>query len=97
MIAARQGDRARAFAVLGEIDVLIPRKEAVYLDHLREASVYAGLGESARAEELLREGLAKLGNAGTYIMRSYIEIDPNFKGLRRSLVLPRAGFAMQPK
>jgi tetratricopeptide (TPR) repeat protein len=93
MIAARRGDRNRAFAVLGEIEVLIPRKEAVYLDHLREASVYAGLGDTARAEALLGEGLAGLAVSGSYVLRSYIEIDPNFKDMRRSLVLPRARLA----
>jgi TolB-like protein len=97
MIAARRGDRSRALAVLNEIELLSPHKAALSLDHLREASIYAGLGLNDRSDTLLQEGLAKLGNAGTYFARSYLEIDPNFTNLRRSLVLPRAGVRAQPR
>ncbi|MCX6561009.1 MAG: hypothetical protein NTZ26_10935 [Candidatus Aminicenantes bacterium] len=97
MIAARRGDRSRALAILNEIELLSPRKAALSLDHLREASIYAGLGLNDRADALLREGLAKLNNAGTYFARSYLEIDPNFNDMRRSLALPRPGVRAQPR
>ncbi len=89
MIAARLGDRTRAFALLEEIDLLNPKKDAVLMDHLREASVYAGLGQNGRAESLLSQGFAELGAAGSYMMRAYIEIDPNFDGMRRAPLLTK--------
>ncbi len=87
MIAARRGDRSRALSLLREIEILNPRREARYYDHLREASVLAGLGELDRARALLSEGLASLRTFGTYIWRSYVEIDPNFREMRRGLAL----------
>jgi tetratricopeptide (TPR) repeat protein len=89
MIAARRGDRTRALALLKEIDLLNPKKDALLMDHLREASIYAGLGDNGRAESLLRQGFAELGADGSYMMRAYIEIDPNFDGMRRVPLLTK--------
>jgi hypothetical protein len=62
------------------------------MDHLREASVYAGLGQNGKAEAVLGEGFARLGVSGAFMMKSYIEIDPNFDGLRRRPVLAKMNF-----
>jgi tetratricopeptide (TPR) repeat protein len=90
MIAARRHDRVRAFALLEEIKLLNPHRDAMLMDHLREASVYAGLGEHGQAESLLGQGFAELGAAGSFMMRAYIEIDPNFDGMRRAPLLAKS-------
>jgi tetratricopeptide (TPR) repeat protein len=86
MIAARKGDRGRAENLMRQIELLEIRKEPMYLDHVRAASVYAGLGRVDKAMDLLREGYKALGKSGVSIMKLYVEIDPNFARLPGNLV-----------
>ena len=90
MIAARRRDALRALALVREIKLLEIRKESMYLDHLRAASVYAGLGQTDKALDLLREGYQALGKTGISIMKLYVDIDPNFARLTGNLVARRA-------
>jgi len=90
MIAARRRDALRALALVREIKLLEIRKESMYLDHLRAASVYAGLGQTDKALDLLREGYQALGKTGISIMKLYADIDPNFARLTGNLVARRA-------
>jgi tetratricopeptide (TPR) repeat protein len=89
MIAARRGDRVLAMNVLHRIERLEPRKEPISLDHLRTASIYAGLGDLEKASALLRQGFAALGSQGRYIMARYVELDPNFGRLSSNFVAGR--------
>jgi tetratricopeptide (TPR) repeat protein len=90
MIAARKADRGRAEGLLRQIELLEVRKEPIYLDHLRTASVFAGLGDTEKALALLNEGYRALGGYGTHMMRRYVELDPNFARLPGNLVARRS-------
>jgi tetratricopeptide (TPR) repeat protein len=90
MIAARKKERARAESILRQIELLEPRKEPMYFDHLRTASIHAGLGDTEKAQALLREGYRVLGGLGSHVMERYVELDPNFEHLPGNLVARRA-------
>jgi tetratricopeptide (TPR) repeat protein len=89
MIAARRRDREKAFEILRQIQILETKKDPIIMGHLRTASIYAGLGEIDKATDLLREGYEALREQGTFVMKKYIELDPNFESIRDRLDGPR--------
>jgi tetratricopeptide (TPR) repeat protein len=89
MIAARKKDRPAALNALHEIELLMPKTGTLAINLIRQASIQAGLGNTAAAEELL--GKAFSPNAvrpGNYILRRLIELDRNFDQIRSSITLP---------
>lgn len=84
MIASRRGDRSRALEILRQISILNPFPSARNLDFLREASVRAGLGETAKAQALIAEQTKGLAGWGIHLMRKAIAIDPNFGRLPKN-------------
>jgi len=92
MISAARKDIAVARQIAAEIERLHPPKGSPYEDMLWYASIFAGIGETAKAEEIVRTFLSdKKAQDMRYIHKRYMDINPNFKTLAANFIIARKG------
>jgi tetratricopeptide (TPR) repeat protein len=88
MIAAARKDADGAARILRQIELLRPKSDGQYGLDLRLASIYAGLGQSDKAREHLRDFSAQdRYKAAPFLYAKYIAIDKNFDSIRTDIVL----------
>lgn len=92
MIAAGRGDGPAARGILGEIDRLHPPKGSPFVDAIWYASILAGIGDFAAAEEALRTFFGdRRAQAMRHINQLYVDINPNFKAMRMQMIVAKKG------
>lgn len=92
MIAARRKDIPAARGILGEIERLHPPKGSPFVDSLWYASILAGIGETAAAEEAVRSFFSdKKAQETRFISQRYIEINPNFHSIKSNMIVAQKG------
>jgi tetratricopeptide (TPR) repeat protein len=92
MISAGRKDIAAARQIAAEIERLHPPKGTPYEDMLWYASIFAGIGETAKAEEIVRMFFSdKKAQDMRFIHKRYMDINPNFKTLVSRLIVARKG------
>jgi TolB-like protein len=92
MIAAGRKDIAAARQIAAEIDRLHPPKGSPFQDMLWYASIFAGIGETAEAEEIVRTFFSdKKTEDMRFIHKRYMDINPNFKSLATQVIVARKG------
>jgi len=92
MISAGRKDIAAARQIAAEIERLHPPKGTPYEDMLWYASIFAGIGETAKAEEIVRMFFSdKKAQDLRFIHKRYMDINPNFKSLATQTVIARKG------
>ena len=92
MIAAGRKDEAAARRILAEIDRLHPPRGSPFVDAIWYASIQAGIGEMAGAEDTLRVFYSDAkAQAMRNINQLYIDINPNFKSMHMQMIVAEKG------
>jgi TolB-like protein len=89
MIAAAKNDMDRAARIARQIEILRPKSNPTYSVELRLASIYAGLGETAKAREALRLFFTSdLLKSAPFLYKKYLALDKNLDAIRSEIIMP---------
>jgi TolB-like protein/tetratricopeptide (TPR) repeat protein len=92
MIAARRNDVAAVRRIVAEIERLgSALSNPIHENAVWFASMFAGIGETAKAEEILRKFIKdKRTDAMRFIHKRYLDINPNFEQMKsRDLIFSK--------
>ena len=89
LIAVARKERDKAIRIVQQIENQRTESVTKFSVDLRLASIFAGLGEIAKARELLRSFLTSSRcKAAPFLYRKYIALDRNFDPIRSDFIMP---------